>query len=284
MKNDVCTAGIDIGSLSAQAVVLGGGKILSYSNVVAGADRVRTASDVYELALEHGGLSRGDIKYVVGTGYGRYQVPFADKNVTEITCHARGANYFSSKTRTILDMGGQDCKAIRCDHRGRVTEFVMNDKCAAGTGRSIEVVSRLLGVALEDIGPMSLEISGEPPHVSSVCVVFAKSEALDMIRRGVPRNEVLAAYCDALAGRAVSLVQRVGLEEEFAMSGGVAKNVGVVSRIEHRLGAKAHVCFEPQIVGAVGAAIIAQDLIAKTPSRIAGAQHNTQHREGGYHK
>jgi len=139
----------------------------------------------------------------------------------------------------------------------------MNDKCAAGTGRSIEVVSKLLGVALDDIGPLSLEISKEPPHLSNVCVVFAKSEALQMIRGGVPRNEVLAAYCDALAARAVSLVQRIGLEEEFAMSGGVAKNVGVVRRIEDRLGTRARVCLEPQIVGAVGAAVIAQDLIAR---------------------
>jgi benzoyl-CoA reductase subunit A len=263
-RDDPVTAGIDIGSLSAQAVILKGGSILSHSNIVAGGDRVKTANKIFDLALETAGLSRADIRYVVGTGYGRFQVPYADKNVTEITCHARGANYFFPGARTVLDMGGQDCKAIRCDKLGRVTAFVMNDKCAAGTGRSMEVISKLLGVPLTDIGPLSLDINGAAPHLSSVCVVFAKSEALQMIRRGVSRNEVLAAYCEALAGRAAILVQRVGIEEEFVMSGGVAKNVGVVSRIESKLGLKANICHEPQIVGAVGAALIAFDIFGKS--------------------
>jgi benzoyl-CoA reductase subunit A len=262
--DDPVTAGIDIGSLSAQAVILRGGSILSYSNLVAGADRVKTANKILDLALETAGLSRSDLKYVVGTGYGRYQVPYADKNVTEITCHARGAHYFFPMARTVLDMGGQDCKAIRCDERGRVTTFVMNDKCAAGTGRSMEIISKLLGIPLTDIGPLSLEIDGVAPHLSSVCVVFAKSEALQMIRHGISRNEVLAAYCEALAGRAAALVQRVGSEEEFVVSGGIAKNVGVVSRIEAKLGLKANICHEPQIVGAVGAALIALDNFNKS--------------------
>jgi benzoyl-CoA reductase subunit A len=263
MRLRTLTAGVDVGSLSAQAVIMDKDTILSFSNIVAGADRTKTANDVFDLALEKAASLRADVKYVVGTGYGRFQVPFANKNVTEITCHARGANYFFPRVRTVLDMGGQDCKAIRCDDRGRVTAFVMNDKCAAGTGRGIEVISKLLGIGLDEIGPLSLEIDGEVPHLSSVCVVFAKSEALRMVRRGVSRNEVLAAYFDALAGRAVGLVRRVGFEEEFAMSGGVAKNLGVVKRIETRLETRANICFEPQIVGAVGAALVAGDSLTK---------------------
>ncbi|MFC1920353.1 acyl-CoA dehydratase activase [Chloroflexota bacterium] len=264
MKDDLITAGIDIGSLSAQAVILRGSTILSYSNVIAGVNRAETADKVLDMALEEAGLSREDIEYVVGTGYGRYQVPFANKNVTEITCHARGANYFFPKVRTILDMGGQDCKAINCDENGMVKSFVMNEKCAAGTGRSVEVISKLLNVPLNDIGPLSLDIKGSPPNLSNVCVVFAKSEALQMIRSGVPVNEVLAAYCDALARRVMFLIRRIGIEEDFVISGGIAKNIGVVKRIELYLGINANICSEPQIVGAVGAALIAQNLLLKT--------------------
>ena len=264
-KDGLVTAGIDIGSLSAKAVIICDGTILSYSNIIAGVDRVEAANKVLNLALDGTALSRADIKYIVGTGYGRYQIPFTNKNVTEITCHARGSNYFFPKARTVLDMGGQDCKAIRCDESGRVMTFVMNDKCAAGTGRSMGVISKLLNVPLNDIGPLSLDIKGSAPHLTSVCVVFAKSEALQMIRRGVPRNEVLAAYCEALAGRVLSLIKRIGgLEEEFVISGGIAKNIGVVQRIEKSLGTKANICFEPQIVGAVGAALIARDLLIKS--------------------
>ncbi|MFC1533695.1 acyl-CoA dehydratase activase [Thermodesulfobacteriota bacterium] len=264
------TAGIDIGSLSAQAVIVGDTDILSYSNIIAGVDRIETADKVFLLALKSAELKREDVEYIVGTGYGRYSVPFAAKSVTEITCHARGANYFLPNVRTVLDMGGQDCKAIRCDERGTVKAFVMNDKCAAGTGRSMEVISKLLNIPLEDIGPLSLKIEENPPQLSNVCVVFAKSEALQLIRSGVSRNEVLAAYCDALARRIVLLIKKTGMEEEFMISGGIGKNVGVVKRIEENLNTKANICFEPQIVGALGAALIARDLLKKNLSRDSG--------------
>ncbi len=263
-KNKLLTVGIDIGSLSAQAVLVSERKLVSYSNIVAGVDSAETAWRVLDMALADAKLTREDIKFAVGTGYGRYLVPFANRNVTEITCHARGANYFFPKVRTVLDMGGQDCKAIRCDEGGRVKQFLMNDKCAAGTGRSMEVISKLLNVKLEDIGPLSLDIKEQPPRLSSSCVVFARSEALRLIRSGVPRNEVLAAYCDALTRRILLLIGRIGMEEDFVISGGIAKNIGVVKRIEDSLGVKAHICFEPQIVGALGAALIAEDLLAKS--------------------
>jgi bzd-type benzoyl-CoA reductase Q subunit len=256
----VITAGIDIGSTTAQAVLFGDSKILAFSNIRAGADRVETAEKVLELALKDTEISRKNIKYIIGTGYGRYLIPFTNKNITEITCHARGANYFFPRVHTVLDMGGQDCKVIKCGENGKVRSFVMNDKCAAGTGRSMEVISRLMGIPLEEIGPLSLDIRGEPPRFSSSCVIFAKSEALKMIRSGISRNEVLAAYCNALVQRVNSLILRVGLEEELVISGGIAKNSGVVQRLEKDLAVKARICFEPQIVGALGAAIIAQKL------------------------
>lgn len=260
MKDELITAGIDIGSTSAQAVILKNNTILSFSNIGAGIDKKETANKALDLALQGTDITRKDINYMVGTGYGRYQVPGADKNVTEITCHARGAHYFFPKARTVLDMGGQDCKAMSCDEDGRVTAFVMNEKCAAGTGRSMEVIAKLFDIHLEDIGPMSLDIKENPPQLGSTCVIFAKSEALRMLRSGVPRNVVLAAYCDALVQRILLLLQRVGVKDDMVISGGIAKNAGVVKRIENNLTTRAYICFEPQIVGAVGAAIIAQKL------------------------
>lgn len=263
MTEEIITAGIDIGSSSAQAVILINNRIIAYSNMNTGINKTDTAYRTFDAALNGTGIAKEKIKYVVGTGYGRYQVPFADKNVTEITCHARGAHYFFPEARTVLDMGGQDCKAISCDETGRVTNFVMNDKCAAGTGRAMEVIAKLFNIPLEDIGPMSLDINETPPQIGSACVVFAKSEALRLLRSGVPRNAVLAAYCDSLVRRVLTLLQRVGVKEELVISGGIAKNTGVVKRIEKSLGIKAHICHEPQIVGAAGAALIAQKLFSE---------------------
>jgi bzd-type benzoyl-CoA reductase Q subunit len=264
MKNELITAGIDIGSSSAQAVIIQNDKILSFSNMNTGIDKRETSCKVIDMALKGTDIFRNDIKYIVGTGYGRYQVPFADKNVTEITCHARGAHYFFPGARTVLDMGGQDCKAINCDETGRVKAFAMNEKCAAGTGRSVEVIARLFDIRLEDIGPMSLDINEKPPQMGSSCVVFARSEALRMLRSGVLRNTVLAAYCDSLVHRILSLLQRIGVKDDLVISGGIAKNIGVVKRIETNLEVKAHICFEPQIVGAVGAALMAQKLLLES--------------------
>jgi bzd-type benzoyl-CoA reductase Q subunit len=267
MDEKLVTAGVDIGSSSAQAVIFKDSKIVAFSNMNAGIDKKETAYKSLDLALLGTGIAREDIKYVVGTGYGRYQVPFADKNVTEITCHARGAHYFFPGARTVLDMGGQDCKAISCDENGRVTNFAMNEKCAAGTGRAMEVIAKLFDVPLNDIGPMSLDIKEKPPQMGSTCVVFAKSEALRLLRTGVPRNVVLAAYCNALVHRIVLLLQRIGVKDDLVISGGIAKNIGVVKRIEENLAVKAHICFEPQIVGAVGAALIAQKLFLESGNK-----------------
>ena len=203
-----------------------------------------------------------DIHFIVGTGYGRVNVPFAHKAITEIHCHARGANFmYGNQVRTILDMGGQDCKAIRCDDKGKVVAFQMNDKCAAGTGRGMEVFADLLQVPIDQVGPMSLDVEQEPPPVSTTCVVFAKSEASGLLRQGWAKEKVLAAYCSAMAHRVFALLDRVGVEREFAITGGIAKNTGVVKRIERELGFESIKSgIDSQLAGALGAALFGHAL------------------------
>ncbi|MBI4524467.1 MAG: hypothetical protein HY695_11735 [Deltaproteobacteria bacterium] len=201
----------------------------------------------------------------VGTGYGRVNVPFANRAITEIACHARGADFMAGpKVRTVLDMGGQDCKAIHCDERGKVSNFLMNDKCAAGTGRGMEVMADLLSIPIKEIGDMSFEVDQEPAPVSSTCVVFAKSEALGLMRSGWSKNMVLAAYCSAMAHRVSLLLGRIGVEDQFFITGGIAKNPGVVRRLEKELGIQAvKTRYDSQIAGALGAALFADTLLQK---------------------
>jgi len=259
------TAGADVGSVSSQAVVMVDGKLYAYSNMRTGSDSPNSALDSMNWALEGTGLKIEDLKYVVGTGYGRVNVPFSHRAITEIACHARGANFmYGPSVRTILDMGGQDCKAIRCDNRGKVTNFLMNDKCAAGTGRGMEVFADLLSVSIEDVGDLSFDIEKEPEPVSSTCVVFAKTEATGLLRQGWHKNLVLAAYCNAMAHRVISLLDRLGVEKEFAITGGIAKNRGVVERLEGELGFKGLKSdYDTQIAGALGAALFAKVLYEK---------------------
>lgn len=257
------TCGIDVGSLSAEAVVMRDSEIVAWSIVRTGPDSAATAHEALEEALKADNVRRGDIEWTVSTGYGRVIVPFAQRNISEISCHAKGAHFFFPSARTILDMGGQDCKAIRCDRAGKVTAFMMNDKCAAGTGRAMEVIASLLQVRLEEMGPLSMSFPGEPRRISNTCVVFARSEVLSLMREGVSVEEILAALCDGMTDRIKGLVRRVGVEEDFVISGGIAKNVGIVSRLEQALGVKARIPPEPQIVGAVGAALFARELLLK---------------------
>lgn len=241
------------------------GQMYAYSNIRTGSNSPDSAIQAIDWAMEGTGLTLEDLHYTVGTGYGRVNVPFATKTVTEITCHARGANYIYGPTlRTLLDMGGQDCKAIHCDEKGMVTSFMMNDKCAAGTGRGMEVIANLLSVHVEDIGEMSFMIDEEPAPVSSVCVIFAKTEATNLMRAGWTREKVLAAYCHAMALRVVRLLEHNGVEKEFAITGGIAKNIGVTRRIERLLGLEAlRPSFDTQIAGALGGALIAKELQEK---------------------
>jgi bzd-type benzoyl-CoA reductase Q subunit len=259
------TAGVDVGSVSSQTVVMTDGKLFAYSNMRTGSDSPDSARKAMDWALEGTGMKLEAIKYVVGTGYGRVNVPFAQKAITEIACHARGGNMMYGPTvRTILDMGGQDCKAIHCDERGKVTNFLMNDKCAAGTGRGMEVFADLLAVPIEDVGDLSFEVDEEPEPVSSTCVVFAKSEATALLRQGWPKSKVLAAYCSAMAHRVFTLLERIGVEKDFAITGGIAKNAGVVRRLEKEVGVKPLTSkYDTQIAGAMGAALFAKALLEK---------------------
>jgi len=262
----VISAGVDVGSVSSQAVILADGKLYAYSNMRTGSDSPNSAQRAMDWALEGTGMTLENVNFVVGTGYGRVNVPFSNRAITEIACHARGANFmYGSAVRTLLDMGGQDCKAIHCDERGKVSAFLMNDKCAAGTGRGMEVFADLLSVPITEMGDMSLDVPEEPPPVSSTCVVFAKSEAMGLLREGWDKNKVLAAYCSAMAHRVVSLLERIGMEKEFAITGGIAKNVGVVKRLEDELKIKAMTTdYDTQIAGALGGALFAKALYEKS--------------------
>jgi bzd-type benzoyl-CoA reductase Q subunit len=265
----IVAAGIDVGSVSSQAVITVDNQLYAYSSRRTGSDSPESATKALAWALEGTGLSMEDLDFVVGTGYGRVNIPFADRAITEIACHARGGNFmYGPSVRTLLDMGGQDCKIIRCDQKGKVEAFLMNDKCAAGTGRGMEVFADLLAVPIEQVGDLSFDVEEEPDPVSSTCVVFAKSEATGLLRQGWPKSKVLAAYCSAMAHRVVTLIERLGIEKEFAITGGIAKNTGVVKRIEKELGVEAlKPDYDTQIAGALGGALFATALVKKGKGR-----------------
>lgn len=262
---DIVTAGVDVGSVSTQAVIMTDGELYAYVSMRTGSDSPDSARKAMDWALEGTGMTLDDIKFTIGTGYGRVNVPFANRTLTEIACHGRGANFMYGPTvRTVLDMGGQDCKAIKIDERGKVESFLMNDKCAAGTGRGMEVFADLLAIPITEVGELSLKVEEEPPPVSSTCVIFAKSEATSLLKEGWTKNRVLAAYCSAMAHRVFTLLERVNVEKDFAITGGIAKNVGIVSRIENELGIKALPAnLDTQIAGALGAALFAKGLLEK---------------------
>ena len=251
--------------MSSQAVLVADGELFGYNSMRTGNNSPDSARNALQGVMDKCGMALEDIHFVVGTGYGRVNVPFAHKAITEIACHARGANYMGgNQVRTILDMGGQDCKAIHCDERGKVTNFLMNDKCAAGTGRGMEVISDLMQIPIGELGPRSFDVREEPEAVSSICVVFAKSEALALLKAGYTKNMVIAAYCQAMAERVVSLLERIGVEEGFFITGGIAKNPGVVKRIEKLLGIQAlDTQIDSQIAGALGAALFGHTLMMK---------------------
>ena len=264
------TVGIDVGSVSSQAVIMADGKIFAYGNMRTGSDSPNSARKALKFALETTDLPEKRLDYCVGTGYGRINVPFADRSVTEIACHARGANFiYGHGVRTVLDVGGQDIKAIRCDEKGKVTNFLMNDKCAAGTGRGMEVFSDLLGVPIIDVGDRSFEFVGEEPAaVSNTCVVYAKSEATGLLRKGWSVEEVLAAYCKSMAERIYELIERLGVKAGFAVTGGMAKNRGVMDRLMPMVGLeRMQTEWDTQIAGAAGAALFGLKLCQKGKGR-----------------
>ena len=251
------TLGIDIGSLSTDAVLINEKKeIVAYEVIATGASSKKACDKIFKHILDTTKLEAKDLDYIVATGYGRVKVPFANEVVTEITCHAKGANHFFPDARTVIDIGGQDSKAIKLDAKGNVLDFSMNDKCAAGTGRFLEVMARTLEIELDDMGELSLK-GKDNVSISSLCTVFAESEVVSLIGADHKTPDICKALHISIAKRVSGQAKRVGLEETVVMTGGVAKNIGVVRELEKKLLCTIKMPEEPQIIGALGAAIIA---------------------------
>ncbi|MDA8125089.1 MAG: acyl-CoA dehydratase activase [Deltaproteobacteria bacterium] len=251
------TAGIDIGSITAKAAVMSGKEILGTRVSFTGYHSETAGRRVFEELLGELGLSRDRIGRIVATGYGRKNVSFADKAVTEIMCHAAGARCLEPAVRSLIDIGGQDSKAVLMDEAGRVVNFTMNDKCAAGTGRFLEVMARALEADLDGFGALSLK-ADRPAQISSLCTVFAESEVISLIARGEMRENIAAGIHEAIASRISAMAGRIGLVAPVMMTGGVARNNGVVRALEKALGMPIIVSPQAQLTGAIGAACLAQ--------------------------
>ncbi len=252
-------AGIDVGSLTGKALLLEDSEILGFKVIRVKKTPVETAESVFEAVLSETGINRGDVKFVVSTGYGRDNIPFSNKSMTEITCHGLGAHNLIPSIRTIIDIGGQDCKIISVDRTGKLVEFAMNEKCSAGTGRYLEIMADLLHISLTELGTISLK-SKTPVQLKSTCSIYAQAEVLQHISSGVKKPNIAAGINKAMAERVHSMSRRVKVRPDVVISGGVAKNVGVVNYLEEMIGQKfLRLPIDPQIIGALGAAVIAQE-------------------------
>jgi len=250
-------AGVDVGSTQTKAVILDESRrIVARSLIATGANVTRAGENAFVQACGQAGLLREAVGYVVGTGYGRYKVSFGDTQITEITCHARGAHSAFPATRTVIDMGGQDTKAIKVGADGSVVDFSMNDKCAAGTGRFLSAAADVTGVGLDEIGPLSLEAK-TPVRLTSVCTVFVESDIMSYLAQRKTIEDILGGVHKAIATRTMSLVRRVGVEEEVTFTGGVSRNVGMVRALSVVLGVPVNVSDDGHFMGALGAALFA---------------------------
>lgn len=256
------TAGVDIGSTASKAVVLVDGVPAAEFVGQSTTNPKKTADRIFDEALRCAGIERRDVQFVVGTGYGRTLVPFADKNVSEITCHGRGAHFLCPTARTIIDIGGQDTKVVHVDERGNLLDFAMNDKCAAGTGRFLEAMARSMDVSFDEM-EAAYFAGSEARVISSMCSVFAESEVINLINDGVALAPIVRGLLQSLAGRVSSLSRRLGLLQDVVMTGGVAKSRAVRDAIEGKLKAPLAPLrdADPQTVGALGAALIGADLV-----------------------
>jgi len=249
--------GVDVGSTQTKAVIFSEArKIVGRALINTGANVTQAAERSFALAAADAGIDPAKVAYVVGTGYGRYKVTFGNAQITEISCHARGANFLFPKTRTVIDMGGQDAKGIRVGPDGDVKDFVMNDKCAAGTGRFLSNAAETAGVTLDQIGPISLQAK-KPVRLSTVCAVFVESDIMSYLAEGKTVPDILGGVHSAIAARTIALVRRVGIEAEVTFTGGVSRNIGMVRALEEKLGLPVNVCDDSHYIGAIGAAIFA---------------------------
>ncbi len=253
--------GVDVGSTQTKAVVVDGSEaIVGRALIDTGANVVTAAENAFERALVDAQITEQDVSFVIGTGYGRYQISFGQDQVTEISCHARGAVHMFPGTRTVLDMGGQDTKAISVAPEGDILDFCMNDKCAAGTGRFLGAASTALDIPIGQLGPMALE-SRRPVRISTTCTVFAESEILSWLGRGKKIEDILLGVHESIGSRSLGLLRRVGIRPELTFSGGVARNVGMVRTLEKQLGFRVNVSDESHFMGALGAGLFGLDRI-----------------------
>lgn len=253
-------AGCDVGSLTSKAVIMDDSRIVSFAVTISGTKPEKSANEVMEKALVSARISMKDIHYTVGTGYGRKKIPFVNEEMSELACHARGALWLMPSIRTVVDIGGQDCKVIKLDNRGMLVKFITNDKCAAGTGRFLEVMARVMGISLDELGKPSQEAKS-PITIASACTVWAQADVIQYLNDKIPLENIIAGVNNAMASRIAVLVNNLGLERDVFITGGVAKNSGVVSALEKMVGIKTKKVnrFDPQIVGALGAALIAKE-------------------------
>lgn len=264
----IYTAGIDVGSAQTKGIIINDRlEIVSRVLIDTGAYVTRAAERCFDEALKQPGLRREDVAYVVGTGYGRYKVTFGDTQITEISCHARGASYIFPGTRTVIDMGGQDAKGIKVGEGGEVKDFVMNDKCAAGTGRFLGNAADVLSLSLDEIGKLSL-LAKYPVRLTTVCTVFVESDIMSYLAQGKKVEDILGGVHSAIAARTISLVRRVGIEEEVTFTGGVSRNIGMVRALEDKLGMKLNVSPESHFTGALGASLFALERVLTKQSGV----------------
>lgn len=254
--------GCDVGSATGKAVIMKDGEVIAWEIIPSTTKPEVTARTVMDKALEKAGLSSiKDLDYIVGTGYGRLKVPFANENVSEITCHARGAQWLLPTVRTVVDIGGQDCKVMSLGQNGKVLEFVMNDRCAAGTGRFFEAMARVLDCGLQGLSELALK-GKNPATISSQCSVFAESEVVTLVNEGMELADIVAGLHASIASRLNSMVRKVGLVQDVVLTGGCAKNDGLAKALEDKLGvAVKKLPLDPQIAGAIGAALIAAERV-----------------------
>jgi predicted CoA-substrate-specific enzyme activase len=250
------TVGIDVGSITTKAAVVNDGKLVADTVISTGYNAQDAGEKVFKKIIVEVGIDATSVDRIIATGYGRKSVAIADKAITEITCHAAGAHFLNPAVRSIIDIGGQDSKAIAADANGGVQDFAMNDKCAAGTGRFLEVMARALELDINDFGEVSRK-ADTPAKISSLCTVFAESEVISLIAKGELRENIIAGIHASIAARVAAMAGRIGLSAPVMMTGGVAKNIGVVSALEDKLGHAIEVSPKTQVTGAIGAALIA---------------------------
>lgn len=259
------TAGVDVGSTQTKAVLLrdnGELGILARALVDTGANVQKAAERAFQACCAQAEVSDRSVGYVVGTGYGRYNISFGNAQMTEISCHAKGARFLCPGTRTVIDMGGQDAKAISVGDNGEVLDFVMNDKCAAGTGRFLANAAEVMGIGLDEIGPLSLKAT-RPVKIATVCTVFVESDILSYLTQGKKAEDILGGVHLAIAKRTLSLARRTNIEPEVTMTGGVARNIGMVKALEEVLGRPIQVSPDAHFMGAVGAAMFALEKLGQ---------------------